>query len=115
MVVFEMFSEAGIVAKLSLLLALLPLGAGIAYAIRPTESKLALMRPLCLAGLFGALTGTLAGLLNALRFTGMNGGASIGTGVPLIALSEALVPLFVASGSLTVAWLCVALGMRRQV
>jgi hypothetical protein len=28
--------------------------------------------------------------------------------------AEALVPLFVASGCLTVAWLCVAVGMRRQ-
>ena len=112
--VFEMFREAGIVAKLSLLLALVPLGAGIAYAVRPTESKLALMRPLCLAGLFGALTGTLAGLLNAFHFTGMTSGATIVSGVPLIGLSEAVVPLFVASGSLTVAWLCVALGMRRQ-
>jgi len=111
---FEMFREAGIVAKLSLLLALLPLGAGVAYAIRPTESKLALMRPLCLAGLFGALAGTFAGLLNALRFTALNSGATIVSGVPLLGLSEAIVPLFIACGSLTVAWLCVALGIRRQ-
>lgn len=112
---FEMLQQAGIVAKLSLLLAIVPLGAGVVYAIRPTEAKLALMRPLFLAGLFGALTGTLAGLLNALHFTAMTAGATIGSGVPLIGLSEAIVPLFVASGSLTVAWLCVALGMRRQV
>ena len=114
MELFQMFREAGIVAKLSLFLALLPLGAGITYAVRPTEAKLALMRPLCLAGLFGALTGTFAGLLNAFRFTAMTNGASIVSGVPLLGLAESLVTLFVASGSLTVAWLCVAFGMRRQ-
>jgi hypothetical protein len=115
MVFFEMFREAGIVAKLSLLLALVPLVAGIAYAVRPTEAKLALMRPLCLAGLFGALTGCMAGLLNVFRFTATTANASIVTGVPLLGLAESLVTLFVAFGSLTVAWLCVALGMRRQV
>jgi hypothetical protein len=113
--ILEMFREAGIVAKLSLLLALVPLGAGVAYAVRPTEAKLALMRPLCLAGLFGALTGTLAGLLNVFQFAATKTDATIISGVPLLGFSESLVPLFVASGSLTVAWLCVALGMRRQV
>jgi hypothetical protein len=45
----------------------------------------------------------------------MTSNASIVTGVPLLGIAESLVTLFVAFGSLTVAWLCVALGMRRQV
>ncbi len=113
MVFFETFREAGIVAKLSLLLALVPLVAGVAYAVRPTESKLALMRPLCLAGLFASLCGCFAGLLNVFRFAATSN-VPISSGVGLVGLSESLVTVFVGCGSLTVAWLCVALGMRRQ-
>jgi hypothetical protein len=113
MMFWQMFHEAGLMAKLSLLMAVVPLGAGIVYAIRPTEAKLALMRPLCLAGLFASICGSLAGVLNMLRFAGASN-LSMGASGPLIGLSESLVPLFVGCGSLSVAWLCVALGLRRQ-
>jgi hypothetical protein len=41
----------GGVALLSLFIALIPAAMGIAYAIRPTEGRLALIRPLSLASL----------------------------------------------------------------
>ena len=107
-----MFGHASIVARLSLLVTLFPLAAGVAYLIRPTEQRLALMRPISLVGIFNGLTGAMLGLMNALRSF-----AAHDPPPPLrivaLGAAEALVTLFVAFGCLTVAWLCVALGMRR--
>jgi hypothetical protein len=109
----EVFSNASIVAKLSLLVVLMPLPMGILYAVRPSETRLALMRPISLAGIFAGLCGFLVGVINV--FLGVardsNGWTNLNA---FIGLSEALVPLVVGFACLTVAWLCVALGMRRQ-
>ena len=59
----EMLSHAGIHSLLSMIVAVLPLGAGIAYLVRPSEQRLALMRPLSLAGIFAGLSGTVGGFL----------------------------------------------------
>jgi hypothetical protein len=72
-----------------------------------------LMRPVSLAGIFAGLCGFGVGLINV--FLGVardsNGWTNPGA---LVGLSEALVPLVVGFACLTVAWLCVALGLRRQ-
>ena len=107
------WSQMGVAAKLSLFVALIPAFWGVVYAIRPTEARLALMRPLSLAGLFGALAGLVTGLINMLRGAAESN-APLGSPAQLMGLAEALVPLFVAFGSLTVGWLLVALGLRRQ-
>ena len=105
--------NSGVLALLSLIVVVVPLAMGLLYAVRPTEARLALMRPLSLASIFAALCGLSAGVINA-----VTGSASRGDGAfyPYLAigLSEAVIPLFVGSGCLTVAWLCVAIGMRRQ-
>jgi hypothetical protein len=41
----QMLSQASIVALISMLVSVLPVVAGAAYLIRPTEERLALMRP----------------------------------------------------------------------
>ena len=105
--------NASFVALLSLIVGMLPLGIGMAYAIHPTEQRLALMRPLSLAALFGALGGLLSGVISILRLIGVSD-PPVESRVVAIGLSEALVPLFVAFGCLTVAWLCAALGLRRH-
>lgn len=113
MELFGMLRQAGVLALLSLIIAVLPLVAGVAYAVRPTEARLALMRPISLAGIFAGLTGFLAGVMSILRFMW-----SVEPPVPsrliAVGLAEALVPLFVAFGCLTVAWLCASLGVRRH-
>ena len=68
MQLFEMFGQASIMARLSLMVTLFPLAAGVAYLIRLTEQRLALMRPISLAGIFSGLTGAVLGLINALRW-----------------------------------------------
>jgi hypothetical protein len=90
------------------------LGMAIAYAVRPTEQKLMLMRPLSLAAIFAAVCSSSMGLATALRGAGdakqLNAEA---IGVMLMGLSESLIPPFVAFAFLAVAWLLVAVGMRR--
>jgi hypothetical protein len=108
----DVFSNASVVAKLSLLVVMAPLPMGILYAVRPSEARLALMRPLSLAGIFAGLCGFGVGVINVLIGASRDtaGWSHPGT---FIGLSEALVPLVIGFACLTVAWLCVALGMRR--
>jgi hypothetical protein len=73
------------------------------------------MRPLSLAGLFAALTGSVLGFINLLRYFGERRDSSAEAyTVALIGAAESLVTLFVGFGCLTVAWLLVAAGMGRQ-
>jgi hypothetical protein len=113
MELFEMLHHASIVARLSLLVTLFPLAAGVAYLVRPTEQRLALMRPISLVGIFNGLTGAMLGLMNALRSFAIHEPPPPAR-IMALGAAESLVTLFVAFGCLTVAWLCVTLGMRRS-
>ena len=114
MELLETLGNASIVARLSMLVSILPLGAGLAYLLRPSEQRLALMRPISLAGLFAALSGTVTGAINVLGMFWRTDGA-VRWPVVAVGAAEALVTLLLAFGCLTVAWLCVAAGLRRQV
>jgi hypothetical protein len=111
----ELFRQVGIFALLTLVIAVVPVVAAGAYVLRPSEGRLALLRPFSLASLFSAAAGTLSGLVNVLQsiaatddMTGqwsrVSGGAS-----------EALIPAVFGMTCLAVAWLLVAVGMRRGV
>jgi len=106
-------TETGILAQLSLVIAVVPLVMGIVYAVRPTEARLALMRPLSLASLFAGLGGLVGGGMNVLRWIAISAPPLPFERVA-VGLAESLVPMFVAFGCLTVGWLCVALGLTRQ-
>jgi hypothetical protein len=106
-------SQASIFALVSMFMGVLPLGMGVVYAIWPAEQRLNLMRPLSLATIFAAVSGTSLGLLNVLRYVGVTEQPQYAR-VAAIGLSEALVPLFVGFGCLTAAWLCVAVGFWRR-
>jgi hypothetical protein len=91
-------------------------GTSIAYAIRPTEQKLALMRPLSLAAIFAAICSSSVGMATALKYAADTEALSPkSVAVMLAGLSESLIPPFVAFAFLAVAWLLVTVGMRRQV
>ena len=73
------------------------------------------MRPLSLASIFAAVCSFSVGMATALK-----GGADArlsaeGVAVMVAGASESCVPMFVAFAFLAVAWLLVALGLRRQV
>jgi hypothetical protein len=111
----EALSNASVFAKLTLLIGLAPMAMGMAYAIRPSERRLALMRPLSLASIFGALCSMLAGIIAILTTIAMDAdpsGAAWRRGT--VGLAESLVPPFVTFALLVVAWISVAVGMRRQ-
>jgi hypothetical protein len=112
MELFQMLGQASIVALLSMLVTILPLGAGLSYALWPSEQRLAMMRPVSLAGLFAGLAGTMAGFINSLRSVWMSEGP-INWSIFSVGIAESLVTLLLAFGCLTVAWLCVAVGLRR--
>ena len=111
----DMLRHAGIVSLLSMAIGFAPLAMATAYFLRPTERRLALMRPLSLAGLFAALTGTATGCLHVMRHYGIAAEFSedlhrrMATGA-----AESLVPVILGFTSLTVAWLIVAAGMSRS-
>ena len=112
MTLFQILSQAGIHAILSMIVSVLPLGAGIAYVIKPTEQRLALMRPISLAGLFGALSGLASALVHTLRNVAVS--EPIRWHLVALGTAEAFVPLYIGFSCLTVAWICVAFGMRRH-
>ena len=103
----------GGVAALSLLVGILPAILGALYAARPTEAKLALMRPVSLAAIFAALCAFTSGVMHTFRNLSI-GRITRDSPVVALGLAESMVPMFVAFGCLTIAWLCVASGMRRQ-
>jgi hypothetical protein len=111
----ETLSQMSLLGLLTLFLTLAPLVMAIVYVIRPTEHRLALMRPLSLAGLFASLTGTALGFINVFKYFGEKRDvAADAYNVAFIGAAESLVMLFVGFGCLTVAWLLVAAGMGRQ-
>jgi hypothetical protein len=112
MELIQILGQASIVGLASMLVSTFPLFAGLAYVIRPNEQRLALMRPVSLAGLFAGLAGLVVGLMNVLRGVWM---AEDPPGLRIVAIgvAESMVPLLLAFGSLTVAWLSVAIGFRR--
>ncbi len=88
------------------------LGTAILYAIRPTEGKLALLRPFSLAAIFAAVSSAAAGgavVLQGLAASGPNPNMSN----VLMGWAETLVPIYVAFAFLGVAWLLVAVGLKR--
>jgi hypothetical protein len=106
-------ANAGIMALASMFVGVLPLTMAIVYAIWPSEERLALMRPLSLATIFAAVAGVTLGFLNQLMFIS-RGGTPEFSRIVAIGLAESLVPLFFGFGCLTVAWLCVTIGLWRR-
>ncbi len=88
------------------------LGTAILYLVKPTESKLALMRPFSLAGIFSALSSAAAGaatVLGGLAASGPNPNMSN----VLMGWAETLVPIYVSFAFLGLAWLIIAVGLKR--
>ena len=111
----DIFRGLGGVALLGLIISVGPPVAGLAYALRPSERRLAMMRPISLASIFAGLATLSSGISNALRSVAKTGAMTPELLARLeYGMAEATIPLFVAFGFLTVAWLAVAFGMRRE-
>ena len=115
MSMMEHLSQIGGFAALTLIIALVPLGLAIAYAASPSEGRLALMRPVSLAAIFAALTGVFNGFITILRGIAVTSNLTVSAWQHIaFGAAEALVSVFFGFACLTVAWLLVALGMRRS-
>ena len=111
----EAINQASIAARIALLVSTLPMVLGIAFAFRPNERWLALMRPLSLAGIFASVSNLFLGLANALQaLASPNVGDASVLEFAAAGLSEAAMFPFVGFACLTVAWLSVTIGMRKQ-
>jgi hypothetical protein len=112
MELFDMLMQMGLAALFSILVSFLPLVAAGAYLFRPTEQRLAMMRPLSLAGIFAGLNGASLGAINTLRGLWLEPPRD--GRILLISSAESIVPLYVSFSCLMLAWLLVAAGMRRK-
>ena len=73
------------------------------------------MRPLSLAGIFAAAANIFLGLVNALTYLSrVESTEPARVGVAAMVLGEASVMPFIAFACLTIGWLAVAIGMRKQ-
>jgi hypothetical protein len=108
-----MLRQISYFALLSLVIDALPFVAAAIYAARPTEGRLALMRPLSLAALFAGAAGTLNGVLNTFHWIYARPEIIGHWGQISLALAETMVPVVFGLTCLTAAWLLVAVGMWR--
>ena len=109
----DLLANAGIMALASMFVGILPLALGVVYAIWPSEQRLMLMRPLSLATVFASISGLALGAINELRFI-IRAGEAATPRIIMIGTAESLVTIFFGFGCLTVAWLCVTVGLARR-
>jgi hypothetical protein len=104
---------ASYAAMLGMLISFTPTVAGIWFAIRPSERLLSYMRPLTLAGIFAAFCTGALGLTNGA--IGLSRHPGLDQHMLLGGISEVFAAMAVSCAFLTMAWICVAIGMRRHV
>jgi hypothetical protein len=114
MSLIEMLRQMGPAALLSMFMGIVPLGFGILYAARPTEHRLALMRPLSLAAIFAAIHGATLGIVNSFVYVANRPEQTFTSGPVLIGLAESLTTIVFDFGCLMLAWICVAVGQWRR-
>ena len=105
----------GIVAVLGIFVYVAPMVLGWWFAFKPSERLLALMRPLTLAATFAAISNSLLGLVNTLVGISAHPERASSAGLIAANLAESLAVPFVSFACLAVAWLAVAVGMRKQI
>lgn len=108
------FPNASPAALFGFLICTVPLLAAVWFAFRPSERLLAIMRPLTLGAVFSALcTFTLAIANGSIAVSMMNGLDLAGVRLVGTVLCEGMAPVVASFACLTVAWLLVAIGIRK--
>lgn len=110
----DAFNQSGLFAKLSMLVAFVPLVVAIIYVVRPVERTLGFMRPVSLASIFAGICGLTAGFIAILMGIVVTKPGEAGMHSVYVGLAEALVSPFVNFGLLSASWLLVAIGMWRR-
>ena len=107
----DLIRESNVLALLGIAVSLGTVVFALVYAIRPRERMLIVMRPLTMAAIFGGLSSFALGLTSTLKGVSATGGSAWPASAA--GLAESVAGLFVAFGCLTIAWLLVAVGLRR--
>jgi hypothetical protein len=110
----DLYRALPLFAKLSMATAVLPFGVAVWYAVRPSELKLALMRPVSLASLFAAVAGVLGGWIAILAATAATADGHIPIPALALGIATSLTTGFVCFGFLAAAWVLVATGVLRR-
>ena len=100
--------------KLAMAVAFATLGLAVSYAARPSELKLALMRPASLASLFAAVSGVLGGWIAILSAIAASADGALPNSAFWHGVAASLTTGFVSFGFLSAAWLLVGVGILRR-
>ena len=112
---FEMLSQGSVFAKATMAVSMGACIVAATYAFRPTERRLAFMRPLSLAAIFATLSGLAGGAAIVLRDIAATPAATLDMSRVYMGLAETFMFVFVPFGFLAAAWLLVLAGMLRRV
>ena len=105
---------ASFASLFGLLLCMVPAVAGAWFALRPSERLLSIMRPLTLGALFAAVCTFVLAIANGfIAISTMRALDLPAVRVVGAVFMEGLAPVVASFASLAVAWLFVAIGMRR--
>lgn len=107
-----------VIVLVIIILGLLSFATAVSFMVRPTEVKLAVIRPLSIATTFASVAGLSSGLATALTNISRQleeGGGSGNAAMLASGISEALVAAIFGFSLLTLAWIAVALGMRKHI
>ena len=103
------------------LVALATLATAAYFAFKPSERMLGVIRPLCAATTYSALAAFFAGVTNGLygisRLLDGSGGQAASERIwPMVigGFAESPIPLVAGFAAVSVAWLLVAVGLRRR-
>jgi hypothetical protein len=94
--------------------AIVAFGLAVAYAFRPTEQKLVLMRPVSLAAIFATVSGLLGGWIAVLASIPAAPDGHLPVASLYRGIAESLTVGFVSFGLLAAAWMLVAVGGLRR-
>jgi hypothetical protein len=101
-----------------LLLGLFTVGVSVSFMAKPTEVKLAFIRPLSVATTYASIVGVVCGLaltLTRISWELEGSAGAMNKSMLLGGISEALVPSIIGFALLTVAWIAVSFGMRKHI
>jgi hypothetical protein len=110
----EAFANASLFALFSIVVTAAPLVAGAAFALRPSATRLALVRALTFVGVFMTCAVLLSGGVNVLiGLARQSPTVPVPPGEFYMGAAEVLVIPFIGLAFLTLAWVGVAIGLRK--
>ena len=110
----DLIGHVSLFAMLTIVVAIAAFSLAVAYAVRPTEQKLMLMRPVSLATIFTTISGLFGGWIALLASIPAPADGALPAAVLYSGLAESLVVGLVSFGLLGAGWMLVAVGALRR-